>query len=126
MRWSGSSSSAISDAAELERYLRRERTSGKCEFWIGGQIEGYPQLVVCLNGKLAYLHYFAEVGHAGFHSLGELPGLDPNGTTHFLLADDPEHEILNYSIVTFDTALQAAKEFFVSGKQPTCLNWFEL
>jgi Immunity protein Imm1 len=105
--------------------MRRDANGRNC-FWLSHDDQPYPFLGVLVKGDLAYVHYFPEDRHAGHRSLGNLPGLDPEGLTTFYLDEGTPQEILNDGIVLFEKALAAAKEFHQSPALPRSIEWQEL
>jgi immunity protein Imm1 of predicted polymorphic toxin system len=86
----------------------------------------YPMLIIQVNADVAWLYYLPSQEHAGFNSVGHLPGLDPTGRTKFVSLGPQDEQRPNTQVVSFTTALGAAKEFFLTGRLPECVNWFDI
>jgi hypothetical protein len=97
-------------------------------FWLSPEASEYPKLSLLVKADLATLLYFPTDGHPGFRSVGNVPDLEAGETTVFSTSNYPpdDVEILNDAIVTFSTALKAAKEFSASAGLPPSVEWFEL
>jgi hypothetical protein len=106
---------------DLELILNIRDGTGVNEFWIVGK-ENNPCLTILVNNNYANLTYFPKDGHPGFQSVGMSTCLNPDETTVFYTnTSDEEIKINDDTIVPFDIALKAAKEFFASSVMPTCL-----
>jgi Immunity protein Imm1 len=118
----------VSTLEELERALARRYGNEVNAFSInrGGNL--LPLLHILVNKAYAYMLYFPnEDGHPGFHSVGDLPELDPNQDTTFFVDRIDEPEVFpNFAVIALADALAAAKEFFASTALPQCVEWFEL
>lgn len=111
----------------LNLALSERYGNGVNAFWLSHGSSKYPAILLLVNGDLATLNYFPRERHPGFRSVGALQNLEPDGTSTFFMNDVNEAQpISNDSIVSFSSALRAAKEFLVSTDLPHSLEWFEL
>ena len=117
----------VSNATELENALNKRYGQEANSFWLTHSPSKSPSLAILVKGDLASLNYFPGGDSAGFTSVGEVKGLNPDEMSIFYL-DNPnqEQEVLNSSIVPFSDALKTAKEFLASKKLPSTIEWFEL
>src|SRR5690606_15305426 len=100
---------------------------GANSFWLYPADEDVPSLLILAMNDLASLHFFPNQEHPGFSSIGDIEGLDPNGTTVFYMDGmNAPQDMNNDTIVPFEKAVEAAKEFFVNGELPNCIEWREL
>jgi len=119
---------AVGDS-ELEGYFSRKGDTRADEFWIFFGSEDFPSLAVLIWGELTVLHYYPERKHPGFISHGDprVWNLAPVGVTVFpMVATGERQEVPNWAIVSSLHALQAAKEFSLSGNLPRSVEWSEL
>ena len=117
----------VSDATELENSLNRRYSQEANSFWLTHAPSKSPSLAILVKGDLASLNYFPGGNSAGFRSVGEVKGLNPEEmSTVYLDSPNQEQEVLNSSIVPFSDALKTAKEFLASKELPSTIEWFEL
>jgi hypothetical protein len=112
--------------AELEHALMKRYGSGVNHFRLFRDRGEWPSLVVMVSGEVAWLYFLSSTEHAGYHSLGVVPGLDSSGSTRFVSLGPQEEHFPNDQLVPFADAVRAAKEFSVSGQLPQCIKWREL
>jgi hypothetical protein len=112
---------------ELESELRNRCTGEARSFWLHHESSLYPVMLVLVRNRLAFLHFFPSDSKSepGSTSVGNIEGIDPEGTTEFRMDGEPEH-INNDTIIPFDRAIAAAKEFHATGELPACVEWNEL
>jgi hypothetical protein len=112
--------------AELERILARRYGDDVNAFWISNTGKP-PLLLILVNKALAYVFFFPSRDHPGFHSVGNIAGLDPHKFTTFYMNGIEEPEPYpNDAIVPVADALIAAREFFASQQLPPSMEWSEL
>ena len=111
---------------EFESILNMRYGKGVNEFWVCGK-DRYPCLSVMVNGEYAYVHFFPEHKHPGFHSVSINTRLPEGKTSVFYTGTIYEEiQISNDAVIPFSFAVTAAKEFFNTLKMPKCIEWFEL
>jgi hypothetical protein len=111
--------------AELVSFLMRRYGSGVNSFWLSH--DKYPAMSILVNGDLSSLIYFPHKRHPGFRSVGRYKNLKPGGTTVFYLDSiNQQQPMINDSIVSFETSLKVAREFYNSNVLPPSIEWFEL
>ena len=111
--------------AELDHALMKRYDSGMNYFYLVLDGSEYPSLIIMVSGELAWLYFLSSSEHAGYHSVGAVPGLDPNGRTRFVSPGPQEELFFNDQVVPFADALRAAEEFSVTGQLPQCVDWRE-
>ena len=118
----------VHEESDLEVFLSRRYGDGVNSFWLHHFDElPLPAISLLVKGDISSLVYFPAKSHPGFKSVGHLKDLAPDGTTTFFLDNlKQRQELLNDSVVSFQVALQVAKEFLISGDLPTAIEWFEL
>ena len=122
-----SSEQVVKAAEEFETILQHRFDEGANSFWLYPADEDVPSLLILAMNDLASLHFFPNQEHPGFSSIGDIEGLDPNGTTVFYMDGmNAPQDMNNDTIVPFEKAVEAAKEFFVNGELPNCIEWREL
>lgn len=95
------------------------------EFWITDDEKENPCLAVLVNNDMANVTFFPSDGHPGFQSAGN--DKDAEGYTVFYTnTPEEEIEISNDMIITFEQAVQAVEEFFVTKSKPLCIEWVDL
>lgn len=114
------------DINDLENGLNKRYRSDVNEFWLYGK-NRYPCLAIMVNNQNAYLHYFPKDKHPGFQSVGIDTNLKSGELSFFYTNSiDEEIAVANDAVVSFSTAIIAAKEFFSSMGMPNSIKWFEL
>jgi hypothetical protein len=115
----------VNNTTELEAILNRRQPGNVNAFWLSTQSGGFPALLILVKGDLAVLHYQTVADEPGFRSLSEKEEGEP---MYFSIGpntgDDVEEP--TDALVSLETALQAAKEFFDSRKLPESIKWIEL
>jgi hypothetical protein len=96
------------------------------DYWLSHGNAKFPALAVMANGQLATAHYFPDAHHPGFISLGNVNGLDPDGTSTFFMTDKETTDVSNERVIPIEVAWEAAREFAQSSRLPRCIKWFEL
>ncbi len=117
---------AATSKAELDHALAKRYGSGVNHFHLGLDGSQWPSLIIMVSGELAWLYFLSSSEHAGYHSVGAVPGLDPKGSTRFVSVGPQEEFFFNDQVVPLADALRAAEEFSVTGKLPQCVDWQEL
>jgi hypothetical protein len=113
--------------AELNHALMKRHGSGVNHFRLFlGDGNSWPSLIIMVGGEVAWLYFLSSSEHAGYHSVGTVPGLDPNGSTRFVSLGPQDELFPNDQVVPFADALRAAEEFSVTGQLPQCIDWREL
>lgn len=105
---------------ELERCMNVE---GGNEIWCSmhGTSEDYPSLSILVNETAAVVNYFGdENGNDMFASLGDIT---QEGTIEFL---GGQYEVAAYQLISKESALQAALQFFKKQERPDRIEWEEL
>jgi hypothetical protein len=116
----------VSTLPSLDRVLSARYGQDANEFWLFGEPK-HPSLSILVRGKLASLTYFPDEAHPGFTSEGNVPALDPDGDSIFYTNTPREEiEISNAAVVTVESALKAAHDFFLDRGLPSSLEWDEL
>lgn len=112
---------------ELESSLQRRTKNGDNAFWLSFAESAYPMLSIAVKDNIASLDYLLSDDEPGFKSIGNLEDIDQGGTTMFSISRSPadDLEVRNDSIVSWPVAIEAAKQFFATSKQPKCIRWFE-
>jgi hypothetical protein len=113
-------------AVELEHALSKRDESGLNHFQLFHGSAEWPSLIIMANGEIAWLYFLLSSEHAGYYSVGSVPGLDPKGRTRFVSPGPQEEQLFNDQLVPFADALKAAEEFRVTGQLPQCVDWCEL
>ncbi|KVK72520.1 hypothetical protein WJ47_10295 [Burkholderia ubonensis] len=96
------------------------------DYWLSHGNAKFPALAVMVNGQLATAHYFPDEHHPGFISLGNVNGLDPDGTSTFFLTNTETTDVANERVISIEVAWEAAREFAQNWSLPRCIKWFEL
>jgi hypothetical protein len=115
----------IRTVEDLEAALGRRYEHAANSFWLHHEHADYPVMLTLVVRDLAFIHFIPAEFEPGFTSVGDVKGMDPRATTVFYMRGDPEY-INNDTIIPFDKALEAAKEFFENRELPSCLEWNEL
>jgi len=90
--------------------------------------EKFPWMSTHVIGEWAYIGFVKDKENAGYHSIGNLEKfrsielVDIHGPGGL----DDTVWVPGYAMINFADAVAAAKEFFVSGELPKCIEWFEL
>ncbi|MGM9485434.1 Imm1 family immunity protein [Roseateles sp. NT4] len=117
----------IRSEAELESAFQACKQGAHAAFHLSHD-QPYPWLSVLVNGSLACTHYFPEPAHPGWQSLNPDPAAG-EGTTRFLQAggcEADDFDMPEYTLVSAEAELAAAKEFLLSPERPSCIRWAEL
>jgi hypothetical protein len=118
---------AANDEAQLESFLTRRYGDGVNAFWLSHDDGEFPTLLILVKADIAYLHYIPGEGHAGFSSVGGIAEMTRGGLTTFPISfAGDDLDILNAAVVPTSTALNVAKDFFLSRELPRSIEWFEL
>ena len=112
--------------AELGHALMKRHDSGVNHFHLTLDRSDWPSLIIMVSGEVAWLYFLSSSEHAGYVSVGAVPGLDPKGWTRFVSPGPQEELLFNDQVVPFVDALRAAEEFSVTGQLPQCVDWYEL
>jgi len=118
----------VEDDAAIEHVLSRRNGSGMNQFRLfrgRAEADSWPSLIILVNGEIAWLYFLLSSEHSGYHSVGAVPGLDPQGRTKFVSLGPQDEEFSNDQVVPFASALQAAKEFSVAAQLPRCMDWYD-
>jgi hypothetical protein len=113
---------------ELDTILNRKHGGGLNSFWLSQGSNTYPTLSLLVKGDLATINYIPKEHDAGFRSVGNVRGLNLEGTTTFAMSNDRADDVvvLNDAVLSFAAALKAAKEFFSSKDLPRSVQWMQL
>jgi hypothetical protein len=87
-------------------------TSEKCEC---------PYMNLLIQGNRAYVHYFSAGDVAGFQSIGE-----SESDEIVTINSSYEYNVPEYTLVSLDSALSAAKEFIQTTTLPKSIEWYEM
>ncbi len=87
-------------------------TSGKWEC---------PYMNLLIQGNRAYVHYFSAGDVAGFQSIGE-----SESDEIVTINSGHEYYVPEYTLVSLDSALNAAKEFIQTKTLPKSIEWHEM
>jgi hypothetical protein len=113
------------DAATLIVILSRRYGEGYNGFWLS-HVDQFPAISILVKDEMAYLHYFPEDRHPGFHSYSDPPIWDRE-TIEFRLDNlSQKQQVDGEAVVPFAVALTVAKEFLASSVRPKSVNWREL
>lgn len=117
----------ICSISELESLLwKRHQHNANRILFTKGQDETSMLTLLLLN-ELAFLYFCPCEQHAGFVSLADsMHARKSLETTTFWTWPDEAEQVNNCSIVSSDQAYAATKEFFHTGRLPTCIEWQEL
>jgi hypothetical protein len=117
-----------SSVEDVEAILQRRLDSNVNAFYLSYNDHEFPMLSILVNNDVATLNFLERTDEAGFIPVGNLPNFDAKEDTVFCLNRNPadDVEVPNNSVVSFSTALDAAKEFFKSRELPKCVEWVEL
>jgi hypothetical protein len=112
---------------DVESIMQQRFEPGFGAFWLSHHESGYPVLNVLIRDDLAALHFLEQENEPGYLSIGNLPNVDLQGTTEFAISTCRGDDLIipNKSLITIATALDATKEFFISGCRPKCVQWIE-
>lgn len=116
----------VTTAQQLAEVLSRRYLKNENWYWMTSGNENEPSMTVAVKAELATLHYMRNGRDAGFRSLGNVPGLNPDEDVTFLMDRSNTFEVRGDAIVPFSVALAAAKEFFLSKTLPRSVEWFEI
>lgn len=117
----------VSTDAEIELALSRRYGTGVNAIWLSHGSERYPAILILINGDHASLHFFDKERSPGLRSDGNVEGLTLGETSVFYMNNEiEEHEVLNDSVVSLDSALNVAKEFCKAPTLPKSISWIEL
>lgn len=118
----------VNDTHDLECILLRRCDGGFNSFWLSHDAEDYPTLSLLVKNDLATLNYVPEEFDAGFFSVGGKMVLGPPGMTTFSISKSRADDVavLNSAVISFCSALQAAKDFFISNALPQSVRWQRL
>lgn len=117
----------VASSSELDSALSKRYRGGVNEFWIFPDDQEFPSMSILVNGNLACVQYFPNKDHPGF--ISNVAGshlVDGEDAIFFVNTPTEEIEICAYQVVDLKDALNAAKEFFDSGKLPQAILWEEL
>ena len=103
---------------EIAGHIRRSAALPFDDIWLGGGSE-YPCLAVLVNGDRACVHYFEAEG-VMWQSQGDFS----KGTV--FLAGGEEWNAPAGTVVSIESAICCAEEFFDSMKRPDCIEWQRL
>ena len=103
---------------EIAGHIRRSTALPFDDIWLSGDSE-YPCLAVLVNGDMACVHYFEEDGIM-WQSCGDFS----KGTV--FLAGGEEWYAPADTVVSIESAICCAEEFFDSMKRPDCIEWQRL
>ena len=113
--------------AETELFLSRRHGNGVNAFWLSHGNEQYPYMIILVKDGLASLHYFPRDADPGMRSSDGSSDPDSFGMTTFYLNSPSEKlDVINDSIVPFELAVEAAKQFSKSREAPSAVRWFAL
>ena len=113
----------INNDEELAEALKMRDSGGDAEFVLYCQGTDNQNLTLCAAGNQWFLYFFPEDNTScGFQSLGD----DTNSNETTLMPAGSNIEVSNRTLVTSETALNAAREFMAAGEIPRCIEWEEL
>ncbi len=115
---------SIDNIEELDSVLRIKAEGNVNEFWINNDRD-YPCMCISTNGDYAHVHYFGNEGELGFQTIGNLK-LDKEIYTFYTNNNSEIIEVPSEYVVDINTAIELAKEFFVSNELPKEIEWDEL
>ncbi len=101
---------------ELEKAFKKAIGEDN-EVWIG-EDGGYPCMGFIIVGNEAAVNYFEREDGYMSASLGDV---GREGT-----AVSGQYEVARYQLIPAGKALECAKEFFETKKEPKCIEWEEL
>ena len=113
---------------ELERLLEARNDDGANAFWLAHEDSHYPVLCLLVKGSLASILYSPNDRQAGFIPQNPGHGLTKEEFTRFAISRHSGDDVfvLNEAILAVATAMQAAKEFFLTKELPRSVEWLEL
>jgi hypothetical protein len=115
--------------AELIQRLRSVRDGNLGAFILSHDDTG-PSLWICINGDIAYLHYFPTIleQHPGYQATGMTPAGCPE-TVWFEQVHGGKgggFEMIAAALVSVEASYLAAQEFMRAAVLPGSIPWFEL
>lgn len=118
----------VSTLSEFESILNLRYGENANEFWITkNEIEENPCLAILVKDNYANVTFFPNYDHMGFQSLSpDDSEKDDEYMVFYTNTPEEEIEVSTSMVVAWDSALEAAKEFFTTLVKPTCLEWEEL
>jgi hypothetical protein len=116
----------IGTPEELALVLASRDKRGANSFWLSFSPKPGSTMLILVMKDRASLHFFPKGRHPGFTSIGHLKDLAPEGRRLFFM-DGDRQEMNNDTVIPFENAVKAAKEFFSSrGQLPKCIEWYQL
>lgn len=116
----------ISNCDELKTILHKRYNSIYNGIWLSTEPEG-ASMSILVKDDLAYVHYFPEKDHPGFHSVGNTVTPKNEMTTFRAETVSQEQPIVNNAIIAFSAAINAATDFLGDPSQlPNAIEWNEL
>lgn len=106
---------------EIEDFIRKSSCNPYDDIWISEEASGYPCLAILVNGKYACVHYFLEDEEDMWQSVG-----DGEEDVDFISNGNEKTRMPAESVISLEKALQCARQFYDTQKQPDCIEWREL
>jgi len=104
--------------AEFQEFVLNRENESEMSLWIGSE---YPCMNLLIKGEIAHMCYFPSRDHPGYISQN---GQNNEGS---ILINGSDHiEVPTDSIISVNTALEAAKEFCETSALPKNSKWLEL
>lgn len=90
------------------------------EIWISGE-QAYPCIAVCINGEYAAINYFQNDVGDMWLSYNE----ENQEEVTFVAAGEEWKPDIN-AVISLSSAFSCVREFCVTYKRPSCIQWQEL
>lgn len=107
---------------EIENLIRQGSQNPFDDIWLSGNDE-YPCLSILVNDKYACIHYFLNDQGDMWQSVGY-------GDMNIEFMSNNDYSTLAHmpanAVVSLETALECARQFYEIGNQPNSIEWREL
>ncbi|MCR4861837.1 MAG: hypothetical protein K5884_04370 [Ruminococcus sp.] len=116
----------VNNIEEFANVLSQKYGANVNEFWITEDEKENPCLAILINKELANVTYFPDEESLGFQAAGSVDNSDMDEFVVFYTnTPDEEIEVSNEFIITYDEAINIAKEFFDKHDMPENVEWIE-
>jgi hypothetical protein len=111
----------VSSLEELENSIQQIKQYTEISLFVTlGKFE-CPFMNLLIQGDRVYVHYFSKNREAGFQSIGKT-----ERNEMVTINASQQYYVPEYTLVTLDSALHAAKEFLMTNEIPKSIEWYEL
>jgi hypothetical protein len=110
----------VQSVYRLRELLQHREGEYGC-FWLSQHKDGFPGIVILINGDLACMIYFRDADDGGLYSLG--PSAAEDEGVDFAIDNHQVDQHPRCNCVSTKQALAAATEFFQTLTQPKMVSW---